>query len=79
MRFLASLVALGLALATPVAAKLFRYASVGDVSTLDQHSLDETLQLGVLGNVYEPLVARSGVKLAQRPDDVVVLDFVTVD
>ena len=67
MRFLASLVALGLALAAPVEAKLFRYASVGDVSTLDPYSLDETLQLGVLGNIYEPLVARSTPDMKLEP------------
>ena len=67
MRFLAALVALGLALAAPVEAKIFRYASVGDVSTLDPYSLDETLQLGVLGNIYEPLVARSTPDMKLEP------------
>jgi peptide/nickel transport system substrate-binding protein len=35
-----------------------RVANQGDALSLDPHSLNETLQLAVLENVYEPLVAR---------------------
>ena len=40
------------------AAATFRYAHVGDVNTLDPYQFDETVQLGFLGNIYEPLVGR---------------------
>jgi peptide/nickel transport system substrate-binding protein len=67
MRSFTWLVALGLALVSPVEAKNFRYASVGDVATLDPYSFDETLQLGVLGNIYEPLVARGTPEMNLEP------------
>ena len=35
-----------------------RVANQGDALSLDPHSLNESLQLSVLGNVYEPLVTR---------------------
>ena len=41
-------------LAAPAAAATFRYAHVGDVNTLDPYQFDETVQLGFLGNIYEP-------------------------
>jgi peptide/nickel transport system substrate-binding protein len=35
-----------------------RVADVGDVQSMDPHSLNETLQLSFTGNIYEALVAR---------------------
>ncbi len=35
-----------------------RVADVGDVQSMDPHSLNETLQLSFTGSVYEPLVGR---------------------
>jgi peptide/nickel transport system substrate-binding protein len=39
-------------------AATLRVADVGDVTSLDPHSFNETLQLSFLGSVYEPLVGR---------------------
>jgi peptide/nickel transport system substrate-binding protein len=50
-------VALAAAGATAQAATL-RMADVGDVQSMDPHSLNETLQLSFTGNIYEGLVAR---------------------
>lgn len=36
-----------------------RVANQGDALSLDPHSLNETLQISVVGNVYEPLVTRT--------------------
>lgn len=45
------------ALATvPATAKTFKFAFQGDAQSLDPHSLNETFTLGMLGNVYEPLI-----------------------
>jgi peptide/nickel transport system substrate-binding protein len=33
-----------------------RIANQGDALSMDPHSLNESLQLTVVGNVYEPLV-----------------------
>jgi peptide/nickel transport system substrate-binding protein len=49
--------ALALACAGASAVTL-RVADVGDVQSMDPHSLNETLQLSFTGNVYEALVAR---------------------
>ena len=54
-------------LAAPAAAQTFRYAHVGDVNTLDPYQFDETMQLGFLGNVYEPLVARGAPDMQLEP------------
>ena len=35
-----------------------RVANVGDVQSMDPHSLNETLQLSFTASVYEPLVGR---------------------
>ena len=43
-----------------------RVANQGDALSLDPHSLNESLQLAVLENVYEPLVARDGRVLVDR-------------
>jgi peptide/nickel transport system substrate-binding protein len=39
-------------------AATLRVADVGDVQSMDPHSLNETLQLSFTGNIYEALVAR---------------------
>lgn len=39
-------------------AATFRFADQGDAISMDPHSLNETLQLTVTGNMYEPLVGR---------------------
>ena len=40
-------------------AQTVRSANQGDALSMDPHSLNETLQLSVTGNVYEPLVGRN--------------------
>jgi len=50
----------------PAAAKTFRYANQGDALSMDPHSLNESLQLNFLANIYEPLVGR-GKKLELVP------------
>lgn len=53
---LALTIATTVALTMPVQAKTFKYAFQGDAQSLDPHSLNETFTLGLLGNVYEPLI-----------------------
>jgi peptide/nickel transport system substrate-binding protein len=43
---------------TPALAETFRFANQGDAISMDPHSLNESLQLTITGNIYEPLVAR---------------------
>ena len=44
-----------------------RIANQGDALSMDPHSLNETTQLSVVGNVYEPLVGRDeNLKLVPR-------------
>ncbi len=51
--------AASLALAVaPAMAETFRFANQGDAISMDPHSLNESLQLTITGNVYEPLVGR---------------------
>ncbi|MDQ6684982.1 MAG: ABC transporter substrate-binding protein [Pseudomonadota bacterium] len=51
--------ALALILAASAApATTIRVANVGDVQSMDPHSLNESLQLSFTGNVYEPLIER---------------------
>jgi peptide/nickel transport system substrate-binding protein len=57
--------AVALAASAPQAAT-FRFADQGDAISMDPHSLNETLQLNVTGNMYEPLVGR-GKKLELVP------------
>ncbi len=45
-----------MALAASVSAQTVRIANQGDALSLDPHSLNESLQLSVVGNVYEPLI-----------------------
>ena len=52
------MLAASLALSAPVGAETFRWAFQGDMQALDPYSLNETLTLGTLGNVYEGLVMR---------------------
>jgi len=58
---IAASVALGAAVGTMTAgtahAKTFRIADQGDALSMDPHSLNESLQLSITGNIYEPLVA----------------------
>jgi peptide/nickel transport system substrate-binding protein len=51
--------ALACALATGASAQTVRVANQGDALSMDPHSLNESLQLSVTGNVYEPLVGRA--------------------
>jgi peptide/nickel transport system substrate-binding protein len=44
--------------ATPLAAKTFRYAFQGDLNALDPYTLNETFASGALGNVMEGLTKR---------------------
>ncbi len=48
-----------LAIHSIAVAQTIRVANRGDALSLDPHSLDETVQLSLLGNVYEPLVGRN--------------------
>jgi peptide/nickel transport system substrate-binding protein len=42
-----------------VSAQTIRIANQGDALSMDPHSLNESLQLSVTGNIYEPLVGRN--------------------
>lgn len=56
------LLVLAIAWLLPLAAAqalVLRVANRGDVQSMDPHSLNESLQLSFLGNLYEPLVARN--------------------
>ena len=48
---------LGLTASAPAAAATFRMANQGDPLSMDPHSLNESLQLTFLNNIYETLVA----------------------
>lgn len=59
LRFKTSLVCLAIAASCGLAqAVTLRVANQGDATSMDPHSLNESLQLSVTGNVYEPLVGR---------------------
>jgi peptide/nickel transport system substrate-binding protein len=47
------------AFATAASAQVVRIANQGDALSMDPHSLNESLQLSVNSNVYEPLVGRN--------------------
>jgi peptide/nickel transport system substrate-binding protein len=67
MRFKPHLLAAAALAATFAAqAQTVRIANQGDSLSMDPHSLNESLQLSVTGNVYEPLVGR-GKDLALAP------------
>jgi peptide/nickel transport system substrate-binding protein len=60
MKSAATVLALvGALAAAGVNAQTIRVANQGDALSLDPHSLNESLQLSVTGNVYEPLVGRN--------------------
>lgn len=54
----AALVAGALATMGAASAQTVRIGNQGDALSMDPHSLNESLQLSVTGNVYEPLVTR---------------------
>ena len=54
-------------LAYPAHAKTFRYSYVGDVASLDPYAFDETVQLGFLGQIYEPLITRGTPDMQLEP------------
>lgn len=54
-----ALVTAALATAATVSAQTVRIGNQGDALSMDPHSLNESLQLSVTGNVYEPLVNRN--------------------
>ncbi len=56
---LASAVAVVCAASFSAGAQTIRIANQGDALSMDPHSLNESLQLSVTGNVYEALVARN--------------------
>jgi len=56
----------GLLLAGGADSATLRFADQGDAISMDPHSLNETLQLNITGNIYEPLVGR-GKKLELTP------------
>ena len=56
----ATLLVVGLmAVAGTASAKTIRIGNQGDALSMDPHSLNESLQLSVTGNVYEPLTGRN--------------------
>ncbi|MBC7602460.1 MAG: ABC transporter substrate-binding protein, partial [Ramlibacter sp.] len=57
--------ALGMAVAAAQAVTL-RVSNQGDVQSMDPHSLNESLQLSFMGNVYESLVSR-GKDMSVQP------------
>ncbi len=67
MKFRTTLIAAALALSFGVASAVtLRVANQGDATSMDPHSLNESLQLSVTSNIYEPLVGRDE-KLALKP------------
>jgi peptide/nickel transport system substrate-binding protein len=56
---LLALGALAATIATPALGVRLRIGSQGDALSMDPHSLAETVQFSVTGNVYEPLVERN--------------------
>ena len=54
----AALVAGALSVMGAASAQSVRIGNQGDALSMDPHSLNESLQLSVTGNVYEPLVTR---------------------
>jgi peptide/nickel transport system substrate-binding protein len=58
MTFKTTLLAAALAIAGLAQAATLRVANQGDALSMDPHSLNESLQLSLTGNLYEPLVGR---------------------
>ncbi|TMH00756.1 MAG: ABC transporter substrate-binding protein, partial [Betaproteobacteria bacterium] len=65
-RTLALAVVAGALAATSATAATYRFADQGDAVSMDPHSLNESLQLSITANVFEPLVGR-GKKLELVP------------
>ena len=65
-RILAVIAVVGVLGAGAVGAATYRFADQGDAVSMDPHSLNESLQLTLTGNIYEPLVGR-GKKLELVP------------
>ena len=59
MKFKSHLIAAAAFLVLAAQAQTVRVANQGDALSMDPHSLNESLQLSVTGNVYEPLVGRN--------------------
>jgi peptide/nickel transport system substrate-binding protein len=59
IRFVSAAVAVVCAASFGVGAQTVRVANQGDALSMDPHSLNESLQLSVTGNVYEGLVGRN--------------------
>jgi len=59
MKFNKTLIAAAALLAAAAQAQTVRIANQGDSLSMDPHSLNESLQLSVTGNIYEPLVGRN--------------------
>ncbi|HEY8250882.1 MAG TPA: ABC transporter substrate-binding protein [Burkholderiales bacterium] len=66
MKFRNHLIAVAACAAIGAHAQTVRIANQGDSLSMDPHSLNESLQLSVTGNVYEPLVGR-GKDLSLAP------------
>jgi peptide/nickel transport system substrate-binding protein len=67
MKLRFALLAVAFALAGGAAqAVTLRVANAGDITSMDPHSFNETLQLSFTGSVYEPLVGR-GKDMALKP------------
>ena len=59
-KFLPAAITLALSAASVgVFAQTLRIANQGDALSMDPHSLQETVQLSVTSNVYEPLIGRN--------------------
>jgi peptide/nickel transport system substrate-binding protein len=65
-RILVGIVVAGMFGAGAACGATFRFADQGDAVSMDPHSLNESLQLTITGNIYEPLVGR-GKKLELIP------------
>ena len=50
----------GLLAALPAEAKTFRFALQADAVSMDPYTINETMTLGFLSNIYEGLVRRGG-------------------
>jgi peptide/nickel transport system substrate-binding protein len=50
----------------PKTASVFRWAAEGDAMSMDPYTRDETQQLSLLGNIYEPLI-RHDPKMRLEP------------
>ena len=55
---LAAAVAIVCLVGSPAFAATFKFADQGDAISMDPHSLNETFQLNITGNMYEPLIGR---------------------